>query len=132
MRKTQVPLAQRVVGLSLVATGFLLIAVIFNPKGLVGMPINDRIVWLSIFYVVGGMISIGGYLAAGYDPKKGLEILIIGGIWVLLILPIFYLPVSEDVLLLALGFSPFLALLLWLMYVKLKQKYGAKRETHKK
>lgn len=127
--RAHVPLVQRIIGLGLIVIGFLFITIIFNPKGLVGPSISDRTAWLLILYSVGAMISLGGYLAAGYAPAKGLEILIIGGLWVLLILPIFYFPLSEDTFALALGFSPFLALLLWIVYTKLKEKVTGKRET---
>lgn len=128
---TRVLLVQRIIGSCLIISGFLLIAIIFNPKGLVGPPISDRPLWLLILYTVGTMISLGGYLAAGYAPRKGLEVLIIGGLWILLILPIFYLPISEDTFVLALGFSPFLALLLWIAYTKPKEKVTGKRETYR-
>jgi hypothetical protein len=113
----------------LITTGFLFITIIFNPKGLVGPTISEKTTWLLILYIVGAMISLGGYLAAGYPPVKGLEILIIGGLWVLLILPIFYLPISDDTFVLALGFSPFLALLLWIAYTRLKERVIGRRET---
>jgi hypothetical protein len=129
--KTHVPLIQRIIGLGLIITGFVFITIILNPKGLAGPSISDRIAWLLILYTVGAMISLGGYLAAGYAPIRGLEILIVSGLWVLLILPIFYLPISEDTFVLALGFSPFLALLLWIAYAKLKEKITGKRETDK-
>ena len=131
MEKTRIPLIQRITGICLVVTGFIAIFVIFNPKGLIGPPISNHIAWVLIFYAIGAMISLGSYLAAGYSPAKGMEILAIAGLWIVLILPVFYLPISEDTLVLVLGFSPFLALLLWIGYTKLKEKLTGKRENQK-
>ncbi len=122
MVRARAPPIQRIIGLSLVMAGFAILVVIFNPNGLVGPLISDRIIWLLIFYTIGAMISLGGFVAAGYEPKKGLEVLVIGGLCVVLIAPILYLPLSEDMLAIALGFSPFLGLLLWTVYAKLKAR----------
>lgn len=123
MERNKAPVAQRIIGLSLAIIGFVLLVAILNPKGLVGPPVSDRITWVMIAYAIGAMIAIGGCVAAGYDLKKSLEVLVISVLWLLLVLPILYLPLSEDMYALAAGFSPFLALLLWIAYTKVKARF---------
>ncbi len=131
MVRARAPPIQRIIGLILVIAGFAILVVIFNPNGLVGPPISDRIAWLLIAYTIGAMISLGGAAAAGYEPKKVLEVLAVSGLCVLLIAPILYLPLSEDMLAIALGFSPFLGLLLWTVYAKLKARIQGNSQKRK-
>lgn len=114
----------RIFGLSLVLLGFYLLATNFPyVLGLLG---REHGVVMLIGFIIGTMIAFGGYLAAGYDPKKAMEPLTIGWLSVIFIIPILYLPLPKDVRVIALGFSTFIPLLLWVGYTKLKAKIQRK------
>lgn len=103
----------------MIIVGFLLIVIIFNPQGLM-IPTSDRVVVWLIFCIIGEMIGLGAYLASGFASRAVIEILLISGLCIILIIPILSLPLSEDMYGLVLGFTPFLGLLLWISYTKLK------------
>jgi hypothetical protein len=111
----------RAFGAAAMVLGFLSLAVIFNPEGLV-LPTEPALRMLILF-AVSHLIGLGGYVAAGYELRKIVEPLAILWVWfVFLFIPLFYLPIPEDDLVLILGFSTFVPLLLWIAYTKLKGK----------
>lgn len=119
MEKAPIQPIQRIIGVGLIIVGFLLIVIIFNPQGLM-IPTSDRVVVWLIFCIIGEMIGLGAYLASGFASRAVIEILLISGLCIILIIPILSLPLSEDMYGLVLGFTPFLGLLLWISYTKLK------------
>lgn len=116
-------------GIVLVILGFFFLAVIFNPHGLI-IPTDEPATLILILSIISMMIGVGSYLASGYDPEKILEPLVIVWLWVFFwVLPLFYLSLPEDALVLILGFSTFIPLLLWIGYTKLKAWYKEKHDA---
>lgn len=120
-----------VIGLTLFIIGIASLFIIFDPQGL-RISFENRPLFILTMFAVSTAIGLGAYLFSGYPLKKILEPLLIVTFWTFFIfLPIWLSPLPRDTLILAIGFSPFLALLLWIGYTKLKERITGKRENHK-
>lgn len=125
MEEARFSLARVVFGITLIVLSFLLLIQILNR-----ISFNDRLTSFLGVFSFGIIIGFGVWLLSHYPLKMFLEPFLVIILWsILIFLPIWISPISKDVLPLILGFSPFLALLLWVGYTKLKAKYKGKRDA---
>ena len=125
MRETLFSPIRIVFGIVLMVLGFL-----FVPPVLNSTLSNNRLISLLSIVSLAAIIGTGAWLLFRHSFRMFLEPLSIFALWISLVfLPIWLLPLPKDALYLVLGFSPFLALLLWIGYTKLKAWYKGKRNT---
>jgi|Deesub1362A_J573_1020465.scaffolds.fasta_scaffold10153_4 hypothetical protein len=93
---------------------------------------NNRFTFFLGVFSFGILLGFGTWAISHYPLKAFLEPLLIIILWTFIVfLPIWLSSLPKDVLPLILGFSPFLALLLWILYITLKEKLTGKRKTYK-
>lgn len=107
--------------------GLIIASIIFMDRILywsnIHMLFNDKILFLLATFMSSVVIGFGIWLMAGLQISMFAKPLIITTAWIfLVILPILLLPLSSEVLALALGSSTLIPILLYSGYVNLKKK----------
>ncbi len=107
--------------------GLIIASIIFMDRVLywsnIHMLFNDKILFLLATFMSSVVIGFGIWLMAGLQISMFAKPLIITTAWIfLVILPILLLPLSSEVLALALGSSTLIPILLYSGYVNLKKK----------
>jgi hypothetical protein len=122
MGRARFSTARVILGIVLIVSSFILLFQILNT-----ISFNERLTSFLGVFSFGMMIGFGAWLLSQYPLKMYLEPFLVITLWAFLIfLPIWLSPLPKDILVLVLGFSPFLALLLWIGYTKLKGKFTGK------
>jgi len=107
----------------LVIIGLVLLIVIFNIKGLL-TPFDNKLIFSAGIASIATMTGFGVGLLSGYPLKMVLEPLVLALLYIVFFfMPIFFLPLPEDILAMVLGFSTFIPLLMWIAYAKLKARF---------
>jgi hypothetical protein len=91
----------------------------------------DKLLFLSTVFIGCSAIVLGGAAIGGMQARIFLKGLSVFGLWTFaVVLPILLLPLGQEVLPIAIGFSSLLPIVSYLCYIRLRQRHieDAKKE----